>query len=92
MRFEWSDLRYFLAVARSGTTAGAARVLGINQTTCARRIAALERALNATLFERTATGYKLTPFGSTLIAQAEQVETAAEAFGQQAVEMAPQRR
>lgn len=88
MRFEWSDLRYFLAVARSGTTLGAARALGVNQTTCARRIAALERALNASLFERTANGYKLTPLGSALIAQAKQVEAGAEAFDRQALEAA----
>jgi DNA-binding transcriptional LysR family regulator len=88
MSFEWSDLRYFLAVARSGTTLGAARVLGVNQTTCARRIAALERALNATLFERMANGYRLTPLGSALVAQAEQAETGAEAFGRMAAEVA----
>ena len=88
MQFEWSDLRYFLAVARSGTTLGAARALGVNQTTCARRITALERALNARLFERTAIGYKLTSLGSALVAQAEQVEAGAEAFGRQAVEAA----
>jgi DNA-binding transcriptional LysR family regulator len=84
MPFEWSDLRYFLAVARSGTTSGAARALGVNQTTCARRITALERALGATLFERTAGGYRLTPLGSALVAQAEQAEASAEAFGRQA--------
>jgi DNA-binding transcriptional LysR family regulator len=88
MRFEWSDLRYFLAVARNGTTLGAAQALGVNQTTCARRITALERALNATLFERTASGYKLTSLGSALVAQAEQVETGAEAFRLQVVEWA----
>lgn len=88
MQFEWSDLRYFLAVARSGTTLGAARALGVNQTTCARRIKALERALDAALFERTTDGYKLTPLGSALVPQAEQAEAAAEAFAQQAVEAA----
>jgi DNA-binding transcriptional LysR family regulator len=85
MRFEWSDLRYFLAVARNGTTLGAARALGVNQTTCARRITALERALNATLFDRTPSGSNLTPLGSTLVAQAEQAEAGADAFGRQAV-------
>ena len=84
MHFEWSDLRYFLAVARSGTTSGAARVLKVNQTTCARRIAALERALGASLFERSAGGYKLTQIGSALVARAEQLEAGAEAFGRQA--------
>jgi DNA-binding transcriptional LysR family regulator len=49
------------------------------------RTAALERALNATLFERTAGGYKLTPLGSALVTQAERAEAGAEAFGRQAV-------
>jgi DNA-binding transcriptional LysR family regulator len=88
MQFEWSDLRYFLAVARSGTTSGAARALGVNQTTCARRISALERALDAALFERRASGYALTPLGADLVAQAEQVEAGADAFGRQAAEAA----
>lgn len=88
MPFEWSDLRYFLAVARMGSTLAAARALGVNQTTCARRIAALERALNTSLFERTASGYKPTPLASALIAYAEQAEAGAEAFGQRAREVA----
>ena len=45
MRWEWGDLAYLIAVADAGTTLGAARRLGVNQTTCARRLTALERAL-----------------------------------------------
>ena len=56
LTWEWSDLRYFLSVARSGTTLGAARLLGVKQTTCARRIEALERVLGLALFECTSTG------------------------------------
>lgn len=85
MDFEWGDLRYFLAVARNGTTLGAARALGVNQTTCARRIAALEGMLDAILFERMPSGYRLTPAGAALVTQAEQVETGVTAF-RQAVE------
>ena len=62
----WDDLKVFLAVAREGTTLGAARQLGINQTTCARRIAALEEALGAKLFERHAAGYRLLPLGERI--------------------------
>ena len=67
MRWEWGDLRYFLAVAEAGTTLGAARSLGVNQTTCARRIAALEEALGVALFERSASGYALTTEGEALL-------------------------
>ena len=40
--FDWNDLRHFLAVARAGSTLGAAKRLGVNQTTVARRLDALE--------------------------------------------------
>ncbi|WP_198373260.1 helix-turn-helix domain-containing protein, partial [Roseomonas rosulenta] len=43
--FDWDDLRVFLAVARRGSTLGAAKALGIGQATAARRVAALEEAL-----------------------------------------------
>ena len=39
---DWDDLRYFLAVQRSGTLARAARILKINATTVGRRLSALE--------------------------------------------------
>jgi DNA-binding transcriptional LysR family regulator len=86
MDFEWSDLRYFLAVARHGTTSAAARALSVSQTTCARRIEALERALNATLFERSAGGYKLTALGSALVAEAARAEAGAQSFGRMAAD------
>ena len=92
MRFQWSDLQYFLAVARTGSTSEAARALGLNQTTCACRISALETALGMTLFDRGPTGYKLTPFGSSLVTQAQVIESAAHAIGEQAAEMAVSQR
>ena len=48
---DWNDLRYFLAVARDGSTLAAAKALRVSQTTVARRIAALEAALGFPLFE-----------------------------------------
>lgn len=79
--FEWGDLRHFLAVARSGSTLSAAKILGCNQTTVARRIAALEEALNERLFEKSAGGYRLTEVGSAMVQNAERVETEVEGFG-----------
>jgi DNA-binding transcriptional LysR family regulator len=81
---DWNDLRYFLAVARSGSTRAAGRELRINQTTVARRITALEQGLKLTLFDRRQAGYTLTPDGEDLMTHAEAVEAAAERFGQQA--------
>lgn len=78
--FEWSDLRHFLAVAKSGSTLSADKILGVNQTTVARRIAALEDALGERLFDKTAGGYRLTELGAAMVQSAERVETEVEAF------------
>ena len=77
---DWNDLRYFLAVARAGSTLAAGRELRTSQTTVARRIAALEKALGVRLFEKRQAGYALTPAGEDLLVRAEQVEAAATAF------------
>src|SRR6188472_2938677 len=74
---DWNDLRYFLAVARDGSTLAAGRALRVSQTTVARRIAALEEALGFPLFEKRQAGYALTPAGQDLLKRAEGVETAA---------------
>src|SRR5688572_8495102 len=74
---DWNDLRYFLAVARGGSTLAASRSLRVSQTTVARRIAALEEALKLVLFEKRQAGYSLTPAGRELLDHAEEVETAA---------------
>ncbi|MFL6728973.1 MAG: LysR family transcriptional regulator [Sphingomicrobium sp.] len=77
---DWNDLKYFLAVARDGSTLAAARSLRTSQTTVARRIAAMERALGIHLFEKRQAGYALTPEGQNLLGRAEQVETALRGF------------
>jgi DNA-binding transcriptional LysR family regulator len=70
----WDDLRVFLAVARAGRVAAAARQLGVEHSTVARRIAGLERAVGAPLFYRTAGGYQLTRQGTTALTGAEAME------------------
>ncbi len=75
--FDWNDLKALLAVARDGSTLAAARALGVNQTTVARRIEALEAALAVKLFERSQTGSRLTEAGRELVPEAEKVEAAA---------------
>jgi DNA-binding transcriptional LysR family regulator len=81
---DWNDLRYFLAVARDGSTLAAGRALRVSQTTVARRIAALEEAIGFPLFERRQAGYALTPAGQDLLSRAEQVEATANAFSEAA--------
>jgi DNA-binding transcriptional LysR family regulator len=74
---DWDGLRVFLAVARSGRVSAAARRLGVEHTTVARRIAALEKALGVSLFYRTSRGYLLTPEGQNVVSTAEAMERAA---------------
>jgi DNA-binding transcriptional LysR family regulator len=76
-RFDWDDLRFFLAVARAGRLTVAARRLGADHATVSRRISALESALKAKLFERRPQGYALTEHGERLLAKAETMETQA---------------
>lgn len=79
--FDWGDLRFFLAVARGGSTLSASKLLCVNQTTVARRIAALEEALGERLFDRAAGGYRLTEVGAAMVQNAERVEAEVETFG-----------
>jgi DNA-binding transcriptional LysR family regulator len=81
---DWNDLKYFLAVAREGSTLAAARQLRVSQTTVARRIAALEQALGFPLFDKRQAGYALTPEGEGLLDRAQQVDLAATAFAEAA--------
>ena len=80
--FDWDDVKALLAVARSGSTAGAARELKVNQTTVARRLEALERDFGVRLVERTQTGATLTDAGLCLLADGEVMERAAFGMGQ----------
>lgn len=84
LMFDWNDLRYFLAVAREGSTLAAGRSLRVSQTTVSRRIAALEAALGVRLFEKRQAGYSLTPAGHELVARAEAVEAATDGFSEAA--------
>jgi DNA-binding transcriptional LysR family regulator len=63
---DWDDLRFFLAVARNGSIAAAARYLDTNHSTVLRRLASLEKSLGARLFKRLSTGYAMTPAGEQL--------------------------
>lgn len=64
---DWENLRFFLAVAQSGSLAAAGRQLGVIHTTVMRRIATLEEGLGSKLFERHPAGYTLTTIGQELL-------------------------
>lgn len=72
--FDWSDLRIFLAVARTGGLAAAAKASGQSSATLGRHIVDLERALGEELFRRLPSGYALTEAGKKRLAQIEAVE------------------
>ena len=54
---DWNDLRYFLAVARCGSTLAAAEALRVSQTTVARRSPRLKRRSSFALFDKRQAGY-----------------------------------
>lgn len=70
----WDDLRFFVALCEAGTLTGAARATGVEHTTVARRIEALETALGARLFDRFPKGWSLTAAGTVLVPHARKVE------------------
>jgi DNA-binding transcriptional LysR family regulator len=72
------DLLVLLAVARTGRFTSAAHVLGLNHTTVARRIAALEEELGGRVLARGGAGWILTPLGDRAMTAAESVERAIE--------------
>jgi DNA-binding transcriptional LysR family regulator len=78
--FDWNDLRYFVAVARHGSTVAAARALKTSQSTVQRRLGELERRLGGALVVRQPSGYRLTELGRAMLPRAEEVEQAALAF------------
>ncbi len=73
---DWNDLRYFLAVARTGSTLAASKQLRVSQSTVSRRITALEGDIGVQLFLRHPSGYELTPRGQSVLPAAESVEAA----------------
>lgn len=71
---DWNDLKYFLALARSGTLTGAARDLAVQHSTVSRRITAFEERYNVRLFDRGLNGYTLTQAGTLIFEQAVEIE------------------
>lgn len=80
----WDDLRYFLEVARTQRASAAAKKLGVDHTTVARRVRELETALGTVLFDKSrAGGFVLTAEGQKLLAYADTVETTVQSASEQ---------
>lgn len=84
-RLQWDDVRYFLALSREGSLSRAARVLGVEHSTVARRVDALELTLGLRLFDRLPRGWVLTAEGDALAVQAARLDDEAQAFARVAV-------
>ena len=70
----WDDVRIVLSVARTRSFAGAARQLGVNESTVARRITQVEGRLRARLFERNVGKLEPTEAGAEIVRRAERIE------------------
>ncbi|MGE4451198.1 LysR family transcriptional regulator [Castellaniella sp.] len=78
---DWENLRYFAALANTGSLSGAARLIGVEHATVARRVARLERETGLKLVDRrgrrfllTAEGGKMAAIARTMQEQAGAVE------------------
>tara|TARA_R110002167_G_scaffold155570_2_gene350068 strand:+ start:370 stop:1242 length:873 start_codon:yes stop_codon:yes gene_type:complete len=67
------QLRYFLAVAETGSFSRAAKRVSVTQPSLSAGIAKLERELGARLFDRDRQGVALTPAGSRFLVRARRI-------------------
>lgn len=85
----WDDMRFFLALSREGSVTAAGKSLGVNHTTVARRIKALEQEIGTRLFDHVKDGYAMTQAAENMYSLALKMEEIAQAidrdvFGQNA--------
>lgn len=78
---DWNQLRAFLETAETGSLSAAARRLGLTQPTLSRQVAAIERRLGVTLFERVGRSLVPTRTALELLEHARAMGAAAEALG-----------
>ncbi len=75
---DWSDIQYVMATAKLGSFHAAASALGANPSTVGRRVARFEAHLGTKLFERHATGMRLTAAGQLFHGKAQQMDAVAQ--------------
>ncbi len=74
---DWEDLRHFMVLAREGTLSAAARALGVDHATVARRVAALEASTALKLIDRRSRITTLTDDGQRIAGIVAPMEEAA---------------
>lgn len=70
------DLRYLLALARTGRRAAVAADMGVDGATVTRRLRALEKSLGVRLIVHGSDGWELTNIGKSVASAAEPIDTA----------------
>ena len=83
MKYNWDNIRFFLALAENRTLSGAGKELGVSHSTVQRRINAFEQELNTQLFNRTDSGYIKTAAGDALYREATHVQSTLHAISRQ---------
>lgn len=76
---DWEDLRHFAALASAGSLSGAARLIGVEHATIARRVARLEQETGLKLVDRRGRRILLTVDGEKIAAIARAMEDKADA-------------
>lgn len=74
---DWENIHHFVALAREGTLSAAARTLGVDHATVARRVAALETLTGLKLVDRRSRTTTLTEDGKRIAAVAAPMEETA---------------
>lgn len=77
-QLDWNHLKAFLETAETGSLSAAARKLGLTQPTLSRQVAAIERQLGVTLFERVGKAMVPTRTGLALLDHARVMGSAAD--------------
>jgi DNA-binding transcriptional LysR family regulator len=74
-QMDWDNLKFFLALAETGSLSRASEKLQVDHSTVARRIELLEQELGVRLVERLARSYRLTAEGERVRDRAKEIET-----------------
>lgn len=72
---DWNDYKFVLSVGRCEGLGAAARELSVSHSTAHRTLERIEKSLGVKLFERFASGYRLTAEGRVIASVAETMET-----------------
>src|SRR5712664_4609902 len=88
---DWDNLKFFLALAETGSLSRASEKLRVDHSTVARRIEMLEHGLGVRLVERLSRSYRLTAEGERVRDRAKEIEAGIADIHRGAQRATPQR-